>query len=129
VRQSGQLHFIMDLANYSLVLPLAMNSQEVDSPHLQWLKDKLSNKEAISMPDFATNFKYLSESDADMALSGSLPFRAAAKAHAPKQTLLELLYPPCSLTGVPATTIMQGQPDWVTFTSGQEPGGSSSVAC
>jgi len=43
--------------------------------------------------------------------------------------LLELLCLLCSLTGVPATTIMQGQPDWVTFTSGQEPGGSSSVVC
>ncbi|KAF9981704.1 hypothetical protein BGZ65_003656 [Modicella reniformis] len=49
-----------------------MNSQEVDSPHLQWLKNKLSNKEAISMPDFATNFKYLSESDADMAFKSLL---------------------------------------------------------
>jgi hypothetical protein len=36
------------------------------------LKDKLSNKEAISMPDFATDFKYLSESDADMAFKSLL---------------------------------------------------------
>jgi len=40
-----------------------MNSEETDSAHVQWLKNKVFNKEHISMRDFATDFKYFSEND------------------------------------------------------------------
>ncbi|KAF9994338.1 hypothetical protein BGZ79_000913 [Entomortierella chlamydospora] len=44
-----------------------MNSGSTDLLQSQWLKDKIAEKEAITMPDFATKFNYFNEMDADKA--------------------------------------------------------------
>lgn len=72
VFEGFSLLFQKKLTNYSRALPLAMNSEETDSTHLQWLKNKVFKKEAISMRDFATTFEYLSENDADIAFKSLL---------------------------------------------------------
>lgn len=64
--------FQKNLPNYSRALPLAINSEEAESTHLQWLKNKVFKKEIISMRDFATTFEYLSENDADIAFKSLL---------------------------------------------------------
>ncbi|KAG0013938.1 hypothetical protein BGZ82_001958, partial [Podila clonocystis] len=46
-----------------------MHSEESDSVQIQWLKNKVTKKEAISMLDFAITFKYLCENDADEAFT------------------------------------------------------------
>ncbi|KAF9423933.1 hypothetical protein BGZ76_003595 [Entomortierella beljakovae] len=48
-----------------------MGSRGTDE-HKKWLRKKTDNNEPISMPDFAKNFTYLSENDADKAFTSLL---------------------------------------------------------
>jgi hypothetical protein len=46
-----------------------MSSRNADLPKSQWLNDKIAEKEAITMPDFATKFNYCCEMDAHEAFT------------------------------------------------------------
>lgn len=58
--------------------PLGMNSEETDPIQVQWLKNKVMKKKAISMREFAIAFEYLCEHDADEA---SRPFCQKVSSH------------------------------------------------
>ena len=46
-----------------------MSSGNADLPKSQWLKDKIAEMDAITMPDFATKFNYFCEMDAHEAFT------------------------------------------------------------
>lgn len=52
--------------------PQGMNSEETDPIQVQWLKNKIMKKKAISMSEFAIAFEYLCEHDADEAFTALL---------------------------------------------------------
>lgn len=58
----------MNLADHSWTLPLDWLSMK-QTAQMQWLKNKGMNKEVIHMGDFAIQFQFLTESDADITKS------------------------------------------------------------
>lgn len=46
-----------------------MDSEGTDLLHSQWLRDKITKQESITMVDLATKFKYFCEADADKAFT------------------------------------------------------------
>lgn len=55
------------------IKPLAKSSENADLSKSQWQKDKIAEKEAITMPDLAIKFDYFYEMDAHEAFTTLIP--------------------------------------------------------